>query len=144
MAPQTLFLNLHTTNLDAATTFYTSLGLTKNSTFSDDQTACFTYTSTIFFMVHSTDRFRSFSAPNREIVDAKRATEVLISLTVDNIEQVDKMVDRAVKAGGKPDPNTLPQVEGMKCRSFEDLDGHIWQVAYMDMGGCGGQDTAAV
>jgi len=142
MTEKTIFLNIHTKDLAAATTFYQAIGLEKNKTFSDDSTLCVSYSPQILFMIHATDRFKTFCDPNKDIVDATKSTEVLISLTVDTREKVHEMIEKAVKAGGRADPTKLPQMENMVCRSFEDLDGHIWEVAYMDMNGCGQQGGA--
>jgi predicted lactoylglutathione lyase len=76
--------------------------------------------------------FKTF-IPNKEIADTSKTKEVLVALSVDSKHQVDELADKAIAAGGKKFRE--PEDHGfMYARSFEDLDGHVWEVVWMDPG----------
>jgi predicted lactoylglutathione lyase len=87
----------------------------------------------IHVMLVTPDKFRSFTPPHKSVADAQTTTEVMLCLSAESKEEVDNWIETAVKAGGKADPNALPQMEGMHGRSFEDLDGHVWEMVWVDM-----------
>lgn len=81
-------------------------------------------------MIHSTSRFEEFIRHGSEIVHAKKATGAIYTLGVPNKEDVDGFLEKAEKAGGKKDPFEMKEYGkdlGLYTRSFEDLDGHIWE-----------------
>jgi len=83
----------------------------------------------IYIMLLVEPFFKSFIS--KEIADTSKTTEVLIALSADSKEHVDKLVDKATEAGGKS--SRPPEDYGfMYQRSFEDLDGHIWEIGWMD------------
>jgi len=124
-----IFLNLPVKDLDATRSFFGELGFEFNSEFSDDTGACMVIDENIFVMQLLEDRFRDFI--NDEIADASATTEAITSLTADSREEVDELADKAIAAGGKPWKPTM--AEGpMYIRSFQDLDGHVWELAYME------------
>jgi predicted lactoylglutathione lyase len=109
--------------------FFTSLGYHFNKQFTDERAACLIISENIYFMLLLEKFFNSFT-PKR-IIDTKTEVEVINALMVDSRKEVDELVDKAFKAGAKKsrDPEDLGF---MYSRSFEDLDGHIWEFGYMD------------
>ncbi|HEX2252614.1 MAG TPA: VOC family protein [Thermoanaerobaculia bacterium] len=124
-----IFVNLPVADLDRSMTFFRQLGYRFDTRFCDDTAACVVISDDIHAMLLTHAKFRQFS-PNA-ICDAREATEVLVCLSCDSREQVDEMVAKAVAAGG----NTYnpPQDHGwMYGHGFQDPDGHIWELAWMD------------
>ncbi|MBC9723597.1 VOC family protein [Streptomyces sp. TRM68367] len=129
MYQQMIFVNLATHDLDAAKKFFTELGYTINDQFSDDKTASVVISDAIVAMVHTRPRYAEFT--KKEIADAKKTSEVLLALSAESRGKVDELVDKAVAAGGSIAGET--QDHGfMYGRSFDDLDGHTWEVVWMD------------
>jgi len=124
-----IFLNLPVKDLDATRSFFGELGFEFNSEFSDDTGACMVIDENIFVMQLLEDRFRDFI--NDEIADASATTEAITSLTSDSRQEVDELADKAIAAGGKPWKPTMEEGP-MYIRSFQDLDGHVWELAYME------------
>lgn len=126
-----IFVNLPVTDLPRATAFYQAVGATKNEQFCDGTASCMVFSETIHAMLLTHDKFRQFTP--KAIADAKTSSEVLICLSADSREAVDAMVDKAWTAGGKVDPCPKQDYGFMYGRSFEDPDGHIWEVMWMDV-----------
>lgn len=130
--PQMIFVNLPVADLPAATSFYQAVGATKDDRFSDATTSGMAFSDTICLMLLTHDRFRQFSP--RPVADAKTANEVLLTLSADSRDAVDAMIGRAAAAGGRIDPSPVEDCGGfMYGRSFEDLDGHLWGIMWMDV-----------
>ena len=129
--PKLIFVNLPVADLSRADAFYESIGAVKNAQFSDHTASCMVFSETIHAMLLTHDKFRQFTP--KAIANAKETTEVLICLSADSREAVDEMVDRAGQAGGKTDPGPKQDFGFMYGRSFEDPDGHIWEVMWMDV-----------
>jgi uncharacterized protein len=126
---QQIFVNLPVKNLEKSIEFFTKLGFTFNAQFTDASSTCMVMSDTIYAMLLSEERFKTFSP--RPISDAKKTTEVLIALALENREQVSDIVTKAVAAGGST--YNEPQDHGfMLQHGFQDLDGHIWEVFFMD------------
>lgn len=126
-----LFVNLPVTDLKKAITFYTAIGATQNMQFSDDTAACMVISDTIYVMLLTHPKWKTFT--QKPIVDARREGEVMLALSCDSKSAVDATVDAARKNGGKPDANPKQDLGFMYSRSFEDVDGHTWEVLFMDM-----------
>ena len=126
-----IFVNLPVSNLDRAITFYEAIGARKNEQFTDHTAACMVFSETIHAMLLTHDKFRQFTP--KAIADATTTTEVLICLSADSRDEVDATVGKAGAAGGRPDPSTIQDYGFMYGRSFEDPDGHIWEIMWMDM-----------
>ncbi len=130
--PTNIFVNLAVKNLDKTKEFFSNLGYTFNQQFSNDKGACMVISETIYAMLISEAYFKTF-IPNKEISDTSKSKEVLLALSADSRQQVDDLADKAVAAGGKnfrdPDDHGF-----MYSRSFEDLDGHVWEVFWMNPG----------
>lgn len=126
-----IFINLPVSDLERATAFYEAIGSTKNPRFSDHTGSCMVLSETIHVMLLTHDKFRQFTP--KEIADATKTSEVLIALSAEARDDVDAMVGKAAAAGGKSDPGPIQEHGFMYGRSFEDPDGHIWEVAWMDV-----------
>jgi predicted lactoylglutathione lyase len=125
-----IFINLPVADLEKAKSFYTAIGFTNNPQFTDETAACMVLTEEIYVMLLSHSKFNEFT--KKEIGNTFQTASVINCLSVDSIEEVNVMVDKAVKAGGK-EPFEGKDYGFMQQRSFEDLDGHLWEVLYMDM-----------
>lgn len=126
-----IFVNLPVKDVARSTSFYEKIGATKNPMFSDETASCMVFSETIHAMILSHEKFSQFTP--KKIADANTTSEVLICLSADSREQVDEIVELAGKAGGKTDPSPHQDYGFMYGRSFEDLDGHIWELMWMDM-----------
>ena len=124
-----IFVNLPVKDLSKIIRFFTKLGFKFNPQFTDANATYMIIGKDMFAMLLVEKFFKTFI--KKEICDAKKSTEVLVALSVGSREEVDTMVKRALAAGGI-EPRK-PQDHGwMYGRAFEDLDGHIWEVFYMD------------
>lgn len=128
MATQ-IYLNLPVKNLKKSIDFFTKLGFNFNPQFSDDTAAAMIVSDDIFVMLLTEEKFKLFSP--KEICDAKKYAEVLTCLSCESRQKVDEMVRNAVAAGGTT--YNEPQDHGfMYGHGFQDLDGHVWELMYMD------------
>lgn len=139
--PQMIFINLPVTDLPRATAFYESIGAKKNEMFCDDTASCMVFSDTIFAMLLTHEKFCQFTS--KKIVDAKGSCEVMLCLSADSRDAVDALVNTATKAGGAGDPCPRQDHGFMYGRSFEDPDGHIWEVAWMDIEAAAASQPAA-
>lgn len=124
-----IFVNLPVKDLEASKRFFGQLGFEFNPQFTDHTAACMEVDQNIFVMLLTEQRFRDFI--NDEIADATRTTEVLTCLSADSREQVDEVVTKAIEAGGRPWKPALDEGP-MYGGSFQDLDGHVWELLYME------------
>lgn len=124
-----VFINLPVKDLDKSMTFFTGLGFTFNPQFTDEKAACMVISDSIFAMLLTEPFFQTFTA--KKISDAKTSTEVLIALDAASRDEVKDTVAKAVKLGGSLYAEA--QDHGwMYQHSFADLDGHQWEILYMD------------
>ena len=124
-----IFVNLPIKDMKRSQEFFKALGFTFNPQFTNEQGACMVISEDIFTMLLVEPFFQSFI--KKPISDAKKSTEVLVCLSCDSRAEVDEMVRKALAAGGTA-PNA-PQDHGfMYSHGFEDLDGHVWELAWMD------------
>jgi len=126
-----IFVSLPVSDLTRATAFYQAIGAVKNQQFSDDTASCMVFSDTIHAMLMTHDKYRQFTS--KKIVDAKTSSQVLLCVTADSRAEVDDLVGKATAAGGAPDPSPKDEFDCMYGRSFEDLDGHMWGVNWMDI-----------
>jgi predicted lactoylglutathione lyase len=126
-----IFVNLPVSDLARSTAFYQAIGAAKNPQFSDDTASCMVFSDTIHTMLLTHEKFRQFTP--RKIADARTTSEVLICLSADSRDAVDDIVGKAKGAGGGADPSPKQDYGFMYGRSFEDPDGHIWEVMWMDV-----------
>jgi uncharacterized protein len=124
-----IFVNLTVKDLDRCRRFFKQLGFTFNPQFTDETAACMVITDDIYAMLLTYPKFKEFT--KKDIADAQKTTEVLTCLSFDSKDEVNELVDKAVAAGGTEARE--PQDYGfMYGRSFNDLDGHIWEIIWMD------------
>jgi predicted lactoylglutathione lyase len=126
-----IFVNLPVRDLSKATAFYTAIGATKNPQFSDDTASCMVVSDTIFVMLLTHAKWATFT--KKPIVDAHREGEVMLALSAENRQAVDSIAAAAGANGGRADVNPKQDHGFMYGRSFEDVDGHIWECMYVDM-----------
>jgi predicted lactoylglutathione lyase len=126
-----IFINLPVRDLKKATEFYTAIGAAKNPQFSDDTASCMVLSESIFVMLLTHAKWATFTS--KPIVDARRESEVMLALSAENRELVDQITAAAGANGGKADVNPKQDHGFMYGRSFEDVDGHIWECVFVDM-----------
>lgn len=125
-----IFVNLPVKDLNKSVEFFSKLGFKFNPQFTDESATCMIISDNIFAMLLVETRFKDFT--KKEIADAKKTTEVLIALDAESREEVDELVKKAVAAGGST--YREPEDYGwMYTNSFADLDGHQWEILFMDM-----------
>ncbi|SFC65365.1 hypothetical protein SAMN05428997_109128 [Bosea sp. CRIB-10] len=129
--PQMIFVNLPVKDLEKSMAFFEALGFSFNPQFTDDTAACMVISDTIFAMLLTHKKFASFSP--KPIADTSQSLEVLTALSRDSREAVDEIVAAALAAGGTT--FSEPKDYGfMYAHGFQDLDGHVWEVMWMDEG----------
>lgn len=125
-----IFINLPVKDLVKAMDFYTKIGFTNNPQFTDETAACMVFSDEIFVMLVTHPKFKDFMV--KEIADTSKTTEVINSLSLESVSKMNEMADNAVQAGAV-EYNEAKDYGFMQMRSFEDLDGHCWEVFFMDM-----------
>jgi uncharacterized protein len=124
-----IFVNLPVKDLGKSMEFYKHLGYHFNPQFTDEKAACLVISDDIYAMLLSQPFFQTFT--KKQISDPATSTEVILALSAESKAQVDELADKAIQAGGV---TTLdPMDHGfMYQRSFQDIDGHMWEVLWMD------------
>lgn len=135
-----IFVNLPVKDLDRSVAFFTALGFTFNPMFTDENATCMIVAEDIFVMLLVEPFFKTFTP--KPLCDAHARTEVLICLSAASRAEVDALVSKALAAGGQT-PNPAKDYGFMYQHGFEDLDGHLWELAYMDMAAFPGNAAAA-
>ena len=126
---QQIFVNLPVKDLKRSMSFFDKLGFKNNPQFTDDTAACMVVSETIFVMLLTEPKFKSFSP--KPISDATKSTEVLIALSFESRQKVDEVVRTATSNGGTT--YAEPKDYGfMYQHGFQDPDGHVWEVFWMD------------
>lgn len=132
MATQ-IFVNLPVKNLDSSVKFFTHLGYSFNPQFTDENATCMIVEENIFVMLLVEPYFKTFI--DKDICDATRSTEVIVCLSAESREKADDLVAKATAGGGKA---TASKDYGFMYQTgFQDLDGHLWELAYMDPNAAG-------
>lgn len=125
-----MFVNLPVSDLGKSIEFFSQLGFEFNPQFTDETATCMIVGESNFVMLLTGEKFSSFT-PGLEICDTAKSAEVLVCLSAESRSEVDALMDKAVAAGGAS--YREPEDYGfMYGRSFRDLDGHIWEVMWMD------------
>ena len=123
-----LYVNLPVKDLNRSNGFFESLGFQLNPKFSNDQASCVVLGENIFAMLLVENFFKTFT--DKSLCDPTKSTEVLVCLSCESRAKVDELVAKAIAAGGRAPRK--PQEHGfMYGHGFEDLDGHIWELIYM-------------
>ncbi|MCR6625977.1 MAG: VOC family protein [Pseudoxanthomonas sp.] len=126
-----IFVNLPVRDLDRSKGFFTALGYANNPQFTDENAACIVISDTIYVMLLVEPFFQGFT--RKTICDARTHTEAILCLSAESRAGVDALADKAIAAGGS---ETLEAKDYgfMYQRSFQDPDGHQWEVVHMDDG----------
>jgi len=124
-----IFVNLPVKDLNKTVEFFTKLGFTFNPQFTDENATCMIVGKDIFVMLLVEKFFKTFT--KKEISDTTKNTEAIVALSAQSREEVDQMMEKVLNAGGREARD--PQDHGwMYGRSFEDINGHLWEIFYMD------------
>jgi len=124
-----IFVNLPVKDLNKTIEFFTRLGFTFNPQFTDENATCMIVGENIFVMLLVDKFFKTFT--KKDISDTSKNTEVIVALAVESREKVDQVINMAVGSGGRE--HKEPQDHGwMYGRGFEDINGHLWEIIYMD------------
>lgn len=125
-----IFINLAVKNLQKSMDFYTALGFKNNPQFSDETAKCMVWSENIFVMIMTHEKFASFAT--KPIADTKSNLAGLFSLSVENVDEINKIVTNGLNAGGI-EPCEMKDYGFMQQRTIEDFDGHTWEIFYMDL-----------
>ena len=132
MAPATsrlIFVNLAVEELGRSVEFFTALGFTFDPRFTDEHATCMIVSDQAFVMLLVKSRFRDFT--KKELADPTTQTEAILALSAESREEVDALAEKALAAGGTP-ANDPIEMDFMYGRSFQDLDGHLWELIWME------------
>jgi predicted lactoylglutathione lyase len=130
---QQIYVNLPVRDLPRSKEFFGALGYSFNPQFTDDKAACMVISDSIYVMLLTEPFCQNFT--HKPLADARRSTEVLLCLSCASREEVDDLVQKAWTAGARVP--RAPQDHGfMYQHGFEDPDGHLWELAYMDLAAC--------
>lgn len=124
-----IFVNLPVQDLPASISFYQKLGFSQNLQFSDDTAACMVWSDSIFVMLLTHAKWQTFTT---RPIPASGSSEVMLALNTDSIDAVNQFVATAGAAGGTADVNPVQDLGFMFSRSVLDLDGHLWEMFWMD------------
>ncbi len=128
MSPK-IFVNLPVKDLNKTIDFFTKLGFRFNPQFTDENATCMIVGEDIFVMLLIEKFFKTFT--KKEICDTMKYTEVITALSAESKEKVDQIIKNAIEFGGTESRETQ-DYGWMYGRSFEDINGHIWEIIYMD------------
>jgi predicted lactoylglutathione lyase len=124
-----IFVNLPVKDLDKTIEFFTKLGFTFNPQFTDENATCMIIDKDSFVMLLVEKFYKTFT--NKGICDTTKDTEVIVALSAESREKVDQIINKVIEAGGK-EPQTPQDYGWMYGRSFEDINGHLWEIIHMD------------
>lgn len=124
-----IFVNLPVKDLKRSVEFFTRLGYKFNPQFTDETAACMIVSEDIYVMLLTQAKFKEFTP--KQICDATKSTEVLVCLSCESREQVNDMVGKAVAGGGTTHAKSK-DYGFMYQHGFQDPDGHIWELIYME------------
>jgi len=125
---RSIFVNIPVADVEASTAYFAALGFEFDKKFSDESCACMIVSEQAWVMLLETSRFKDFTS--KPLADARTSTEAILCISADSREAVDEFADAALAAGGSAanDPTDYGFMYG---RSFNDLDGHLWEVMWM-------------
>ena len=124
-----IFVNLPVKNLNKSVEFFTQLGFTFSPQFTDETATCMIVAEDIYVMLLTEEKFKTFIP--KKLCDATKSTEVVVCLSCENRAEVDKMVRKAIAAGGTT-YNDAQDYGFMYGHGFQDLDGHIWELIFIE------------
>lgn len=124
-----IYVNLPVADVAASRAFFEGLGYSADMRFTDDRAACIAFGGGVNAMLLSREFFKTFT--DKDIADTTKSVEALLALEVDSRDEVDALMVRALAAGGR-EPRPAQDHGFMYARDFEDPDGHVWEVFWMD------------
>ena len=124
-----IFVNLPVKDLNKSIEFFRKIGFPHNPQFTDETAACIVISDDIYAMLLTHPKFREFT--QKDISDSSKTVEVILSLSADSKEKVNETLEKALKAGAT-EPNEPKDLGFMFFRGFHDLDGHAWEIIWMD------------
>jgi len=124
-----IFVNLPVVDLERSKAFYEALGFTNEPRFTDETAACMRLSETINVMLLTHAKWAEFTS---RPIPSTDSSEVMLALSCESRDEVNRLVDSAGRNGGIPDVNPVQDHGFMFGRSYSDLDGHIWEVMWMD------------
>lgn len=122
-----IFVNLPVADLPKSMAFWRVLGFHFNPRYTDETAACLVFSETAFAMLLTHDKFRGFA--RREPAQTATAREVLVALTLDTRDEVDRVVTAALANGGAAHGEAMDH-GFMYYRAFADPDGHVWELTH--------------
>jgi len=125
-----IFVNLPVKDLKRSVDFFTKLGYTFNPQFTDENATCMIISEDIYVMLLVEKFFKSFT--KQDTCDTSKSNECILCLSAESREEVDEMVSKAVAAGADA-PYPKQEYDFMYGHGFRDLDGHLWEINWMDM-----------
>ena len=136
-----IFVNLPVIDLDRAKAFYTALGFTNEPKFTDETAACMVLSETIFVMLLTHHKWKTFTT---RPIPSSDSSEVMLCISCESKDEVNRLTDAASRNGGIADVNPVQDHGFMFSRSYTDLDGHLWEVMWMDPAVATGEAPLAV
>ena len=127
--PRKIFVNLAVKDLDRSVDFFTKLGFSFDPRFTDETATCMVVGDDAYVMLLVEDRFKDFT--KKDLADPARQTEAIVALSAQSRAEVDELAEKALAAGASP-ANDPYELESMYGRSFNDPDGHLWELIWMD------------
>lgn len=124
-----VFINLPVKDLKVSVDFFEKLGFEFRQDLADENMVCMVINGNIFVMLLLEEFFKEFS--NRELTDTSKSREVIVGVGTSTKNEVDIIADRALAAGAGKANSSLEE-GNMYTRSFLDLDGHMWEVVYVE------------
>ncbi len=124
-----MFVNVAVKDLDRSVEFFKELGFTFDPRFTDEQATCMIVSDEAFVMLLQEDRFSDFTS--KHLTDSRVQIEAIVAVSASSREEVDELVEKALAAGGAPASDPI-DMGFMYTRSFQDPDGHSWEVVWMD------------
>ena len=125
-----IFVNLPVKDLKRSIAFFTHVGFSFNAQFTNENATCMIIGENMYAMLLTEPFFSTFIA--KPVGDAKQSAQAIMALSIGSREEVDALADKAIEAGGMQ-YKELQQQDFMYGRNFEDPDGHLWEVFFMDM-----------
>jgi predicted lactoylglutathione lyase len=127
-----MYLNLPVKDLNRSVEFFSALGFSFNPDYTDENATCMIINDDAYVMLLVEGFFKTFTS--KDIADSTKSTEAIVAFSVDSREAVDETVRKALAAGGTPSQEA--QDYGfMYNHTFQDPDGHLWEVMWMDPAG---------
>ncbi len=128
MNVNSIFINIAVKDVKKTKSFFEGIGFTINETYSDDGSICVIFTETVGFMMMTHEKFEGFT--KTATTDSNKQRETIFSIGVETKEQVDEMLEKVIQNGGTEFGETTDW-GWLYLRSFKDLDGHHFEVVFM-------------